>query len=97
MVTLKCGYVLQGYMGTTLIHDKLHAYQHPHPRNGDKSSQDSGVMRKKEKKEKHPTAMHTILSLYGMHLSVYNCIYWVTPRVFRLGTLQQQQAEVQRC
>ena len=90
MVTLKCCYVLQGYMGTTLSHDKLHAYQHPRPRNGDKSSEDSGV------RKKYPTVMHTILSLYRMHLSVYNCVYWVTTRVFSLGTLQQQQVEVQR-
>ena len=52
MVTLKCGYVLQCYMGTTLSHDKLHAYQHPHPRNGDKSSEDSGVMEKKTEEKK---------------------------------------------
>lgn len=34
---------------------------------------------------------HTAPSFYGMHLSVYNCIYRVTPRVFIFGTQQQQQ------
>lgn len=29
-------------------------------------------------------------------LSVYNCMYWVTPRVFSWGTLQQQQNKTKR-
>ena len=32
---------------------------------------------------------HAILSPCGMHMSMYKCIYPVTPRVFSLGTLQQ--------
>ena len=35
---------------------------------------------------------HAVLSLYGINLSVHNCICWVSPRVLSWGTLQQQQS-----
>ena len=38
--------------------------------------------------------MYTILSPYGMHLIVYNCIYWETPRVFSWEMLQQEKPQI---
>ena len=35
---------------------------------------------------------HTILSPYGIHLSMCNCISQITSRAFSWGTLQQQKA-----
>ena len=42
----------------------------------------------------HNILAHTILSPYGMYLSLYNGMYWEIPIVFSWGSLQQQQQKV---
>ena len=72
-------------MTTTLKCHALHSCvgtQQPPSTNGEKSSEDS-VWRPMWRGNK------TLVSPCGVHLSVYNCMYLVTPRVFSWGMPQQ--------
>ena len=102
--TWKCN-ALHSYVATVFSHDKVLAYQHPPSRNGDHSSKDCMWLPMWQGNFLF-TILNTlhiaVLSSYGMHLSVYNCMYQVTPMYncmyqvtpwdFSLGMLQEEEA-----
>ena len=45
----------------------------------------------KQQQQQNKTVAHTIISAYGMHVSMYTGVYRVTPTVISWGMLQQQR------
>ena len=82
-VALKCCYVLHSYVGIVFSHNKLLTPSiHPIEMeiNPLKTTTVSGLPKWQDNINNNKnTVTHTILSPFGMHLSMYTCIFLVTP------------------